>query len=129
MKDPRKAETALARFSIALLVIYFPVETWVSLPYGLWNPFYLVDFIAMVLLLWGGVHSLRARPGRAPGLLAAAWGWAAANGWRGTFWRVFDIYEGGELDYGMAELWAVGIATTLALACFLLSLVLVVARD
>ena len=61
MMDLRKTETALAHFSIAVLVIYFPVETWVSLPYGLWNPFYLVDFIAMVLLLWGGVHSLRAR--------------------------------------------------------------------
>ena len=126
----RRAETALARFSLALLLVYFPLETWVSLPYGLWHPLYLVDFIAMGLLLWGGSYSLRARPEPAPGPLCAAWAWAAANGWRATTWRWIDMLEneGRKLDRGAVELWVVSIASLLALGCFVFSLRLVSAR-
>jgi hypothetical protein len=102
------------------------VETWVSLPHGLLNPFYLVDLIAMVLLLAGAVTSLRARPDRAPSLLCAAYGWTAANAWRATFGRLEELERGGELDYGTAELWAVSIGTALVLAFFAISLYLVV---
>jgi hypothetical protein len=122
----RKAETGLARFTLGGLLIYVPVETWTSWPGGLWNPFYLVDLIAMVLLFAGAVHSLRARPRPAPGVLCAAYAWTAANGWRATFGRVFEVLEGGELDYGTGELWAVGGGTALTLACLGLSLFLVV---
>ena len=59
MTDRRAIETGLARFTLAALVVYFPMETWVSWPHGLWNPFYLVDFIAMVLMFWGARVSLR----------------------------------------------------------------------
>lgn len=120
----RSLETALARFSLCVLVVYFPVETWVSLPYGLWHPMYLVDFIAMCLLLYGGLHSLRARPEPAPGPLCAAWAWTAANGWRGTAWRWLDMIEndGARLDRGSLELWVVTLATAAALTCFGLAL-------
>lgn len=57
--DLRRAETGLAWFTLGVLVIYFPVETWASLPHGLWSPFYIVDLIAMALLLWGAFRSLR----------------------------------------------------------------------
>jgi len=80
----RSAETRLAWFTCGLLVVYFPLETWASLPHGLSNPFYLVDLVAMALLLYGAVLSLRARPRAAPGVLCAAYGWAAANAWRAT---------------------------------------------
>ena len=112
----RHTETVLARFSLALLVVYFPVETWVSLPYGLWHPLYLVDFIAMILLFFGARHSLRARPERAPGPLCAAWGWAAANGWRATTWRWLDYLdnEGRNIDRGVVELWVVSAVSLLA---------------
>lgn len=122
----RKTETGLARFTLGGLVIYFPVETWVSLPDGLWDPFYLVDLIAMLLLFWGAVRSLRARPSPAPGVLCAAYAWTAANGWRATFGRVWELLEGGELAYGAGELWVVGCGTAVTLACFALSLFLVV---
>jgi len=122
----RNVETGLARFSLGVLVLYFPLETWVSLPYGLWHPMYLVDFIAMCLLAFGGLHSLRARPATAPGPLCAAWGWAAANGWRGTAWRWMDVLEneGTNLDHGSVELWVVTLASLCALVCFGLSLTL-----
>ena len=126
----RSLETGLARFSLAGLAIYFPVETWASLPYGLGHPMYLVDLIAMCLLAFGGVHSLRARPEPAPGPLSAAWGWAAANGWRGTAWRWEDALDnaGVNLDHGQVELWTVTVASAIALICFVLSLVLVAGR-
>jgi hypothetical protein len=123
---PRKVETILARFTLAALVIYFPAETWFSWPYGLTCPFYLVDLIAMILMLWGALHSLRARPRCAPAILCGAYGWAACNGWRATFGRISELREGGSLDFGACELWCVGAATTLALICLLVSLILVV---
>ena len=46
----RQIETGIAKFTVGFLVIYIPIETWTSLPYGLLNPFYLVDVVAMVLL-------------------------------------------------------------------------------
>ncbi|MCA1561036.1 MAG: hypothetical protein LC804_12475 [Acidobacteria bacterium] len=96
----RTTETRLAKFTLAMLVVYFPLETWVSLPDGLTNPFYLVDLIAMALLPYGALRSLRARPRSAPGVLCAAYGWTAANGWRATFDGVFELRDGGELEHG-----------------------------
>jgi len=122
----RTIETWLAWLTVAVLVVYVPVETWVSWPRGLLNPFYLVDLIAMLLLLLGAVHSLRARPRSAPGVLCGAYGWAAANGWRATFDRMVALREGEQLDYGAAEVQVVGCATAFALACFALSLWFVV---
>jgi hypothetical protein len=124
--DLRKTETGLAWFTLGALVVYFPVETYVSVPEGLWNPFYIVDLIAMALLFWGAMRSLRARPDRSPAVLCAAYAWSVANGWRATFGRMFELLEGGKLDYGAAEMCAVAIATAVGLACLALSFFLVV---
>ncbi|MCI0676084.1 MAG: hypothetical protein L0Y42_09955 [Phycisphaerales bacterium] len=126
--NPRRLETTIAWFTLGALVIYIPGETYVSWP-ELWHPFYLVDFIAMVLLLWGAVHSLRARPLPVPGLLCAAYGWAASNGWRATFWRLAELRAGGQLDYGNAEAWIVGCASAIALVCFVILLVLTASNE
>lgn len=124
--DLRKTETGLAWFTLGALVVYFPVETYVSVPEGLWNPFYIVDLIAMALLFWGAMRSLRARPDRSPAVLCAAYAWSVANGWRATFGRMFELLEGGKLDYGAAEMCAIAIATAVGLACLALSFFLVV---
>ena len=124
--DLRKIETGLAWFTLGLLVIYFPIETWASLPEGLWNPFYIVDLIAMILLLWGAVRSLRARPASSPAILCAAYAWSVANGWRATFGRMFELLKGETLDHGAAEMWFVSIGTAIGMACLILSLYLVV---
>ena len=117
--DHRRVETVLARATLVALLVYFPVETWVSWfdDYGLLNPFYIIDLIAMVLLLYGAFRSLKARPRPAPGALCAAYAWTAANGWRATWGRVFELRDGGRLDYGELELCAVGCATILSLMC------------
>jgi hypothetical protein len=124
--DLRKIETGLAWFTLGSLVVYFPLETWASLKDGLWHPFYLVDLIAMVLLGWGAVRSLRARPLCAPGVLCAGYAWSAANGWRATFGRMFELLRGEALDHGWAEMLFVSIGTGIGLACLVLSLFLVV---
>jgi len=124
----RRVETGLARFTLVSLAVTFPAETWVSLPYGLSHPFYLVDLIAMILLFWGAWRSLRARPRSSPAILCAAYGWAASNGWRATFGRISALAEGEALDHGPAEAWVVGAASAIALGSFVLSLVLVVRR-
>jgi hypothetical protein len=45
--DARKIESILARFTLVLVAIYLPVETYASWRYGLLNPFYIGDAIAM----------------------------------------------------------------------------------
>ena len=121
----RQIETGLAYTTLGLLVLYVPIETWVSLPSGLFNPFYIVDVIAMALLFVGAIASLRARPRAAPGILCAGIAWAAANGWRATFGRIVELRRGGSLDHGVVEMWTVSLATTLALASLGLALYLV----
>lgn len=125
----RHIETGLAFGTLVLLVVYVPLETWASWPYGLWNPFYIIDAIAMVFLFAGAMHSLAARPRPAPGLLAIAIAWAAANGWRATFGRLAEVRAGGTLDHGAAEMWTVSIATALSLACLALAIYLVLRAD
>ena len=122
--DPRRVETMLAQLTLVFLVVYVPIETYISwsAEYWLFNPFYIVDLIAMILLFYGAMRSLRARRRPAPGILAAGYGWATANGWRASWDRAFELMDGGSLDYGTAELCAVACATACGLVCFALSL-------
>jgi len=113
----------LATFTLAFLVVYAPIETWYSLP-ELWDPFYLVDFIGMVLLTLGVVR-LRRGPSPPPlGMLVAGYAWTGANFWRATFGRVIEVANGGDLDYGWAELCFTACITIAACAGLVWSLVL-----
>jgi hypothetical protein len=125
----RRLETILAFATLAVLVLYVPLETWASWKHGLLNPFYLIDVIAMVLLFTGAMRSLAARPRPAPGVLCAGMAWSAANGWRATFGRMVELERGGSLDYGAAELWTVAAVTSLSLACLAASIYLVVRAE
>jgi len=100
----RRLETWIAKFTLGFLVIYIPVETWTSLPYGLLNPFYIVDVIAMVLMAWGAYLSLKSRPNCSPEILCVAYAWGTANAWRATFWRLDHVKKGGDLDRGMMSI-------------------------
>jgi hypothetical protein len=97
-----------------VLVFYAPIETWVSLP-NLLDPYYLVDFIAMVLLGLGVVRSRQGRPASALGFLSGGWGWLGANGWRATADRMEFIADGGTLEYGAAEMCFVVCGTLIAI--------------
>ena len=121
---PRNLETAVARFTLVLLLVYAPLETWVSWPSGLTNPFYLVDVIGFALLLWGALASLRARPGLAPGVLCAGYAWSGANGWRALALRMETLQQGGEVDVTLV--WLLVISEVVALTGLALLLLLVV---
>lgn len=130
MADLRRIETGLARFTLFALVLFAPGETWTTLAMtggslaSLLHPLYLIDLVGMVLLLMGALHSLRARPRPAPGLLSGALAWMAANGWRATYFRVDALQQGQELFYGSAELWVTLGLTALTLALLALALFL-----
>ena len=95
--------TPLVTFTIVVLAIYVPIETLYSLP-ALWDPFYLVDLIGMIVLGWGVVRCRReATPGNLA-ILAAGYAWEGANFWRALFGRIEEIAGGGQLDLGWAEL-------------------------
>ena len=121
---PRSVETFIARFTLVLLLVYAPLETWVSWPSGLSNPFYLVDVVGFALLLWGALASLRARPDVAPGVLCAGYAWSGANGWRALALRIETLQQGGEVDVGLV--WLLVIAEVVALIGLALLLLLVV---
>ena len=120
---PRSVETFLARFTLVLLLVYAPLETWASWP-ALTNPFYLVDVVGFALLLWGALASLRARPDVAPGVLCAGYAWSGANGWRALALRLEILQEGGQVDVTLVWLIVLGeIAALTGLALLLLLVV------
>jgi hypothetical protein len=120
----RRWETRLAYFTLGALLIYAPIETIYSWPGGLSSPYYLVDLVAMALMLTGAIHSLGARPRSSPGLMTAGWSWAGANFWRAMFDRIGVLRRGGQLDYGSIELRFVCAETAVALACVIAGVVL-----
>lgn len=120
---PRSVETFLARFTLAVLLAYVPLETWASWPH-LTNPFYLVDVVGFALLLWGALASLRARPDAAPGVLCAGYAWSGANGWRALALRIETLQQGGQVDVTLVWLIVLGeIAALVGLALLLLLVV------
>ena len=119
---PRSVETFIARFTLAVLLAYVPLETWASWP-ALTNPFYLVDAVGFALLLWGALASLRARPDVAPGVLCAGYAWSAANGWRALALRMETLQQGGEVDVTLV--WLLVISEVVALTSLALLLLLV----
>ena len=120
---PRSVETFIARFTLALLFVYAPLETWASWP-ALTDSLYLVDVVGFALLLWGTLASLRARPDLAPGVLCAGYAWSAANGWRALALRIDTLERGGEVDVGLV--WLLVIGEVVALTSLALLLLLVV---
>ena len=60
-----------------------------------WWPFWLVDYIAVALLLAGGALTLRGRPGGHT-LLCGAWGFTTAMFWMSFWGHVEHIHEASE---------------------------------
>jgi hypothetical protein len=118
---PQHRANPLVKFTLVFLLIYAPIETWYSLP-ALWDPFYLVDFIGMVLLLWGAVRCRRDPSAGNLAVLVAGYAWEGGNFWRALFGRVQAVANGGQLYMGWAELSFVAIGTVAALGALAWSL-------
>jgi hypothetical protein len=114
-------ERRLAAFTLAFLAFYAPIETWGSWP-DLLSPYYLVDLVGILLLLFGAVRTRRGRSRQGLAFVGGGWAWMAAAGWRATADRVFELAEGGQLEYGNLEMCFVVCSLGLALAGFVWSL-------
>jgi hypothetical protein len=119
VRERRWLDTRLARYTAGFVAIYAPIETWVSWPH-VGSLFFLVDAIALVLMVIGLVLNRRGRWPVDVTVLAAAFGWMGGNVWRGMAMRLEQPYD--------SRLWPEGrmIETTGPLAVALGGAVLVV---
>ena len=115
----RRLETGLAWFSLAGAFVHFVLEALYHVVYGQFLPLLIVDYIAVALLVYAGVLSLRVRPASASGLLAGAWGFAACLAYVACF--VFlERYLQGEGPLFMVVV--LGVALAAAFSAFAISL-------
>jgi hypothetical protein len=115
-------ERRLALFSIISAVIHFVGETWVHFAMGQFLPMLIVDYIAIGLLLFGGIRSLQTRQGA--GLLCGAWGFTFCLNYRALFWRVEVLLNEGGSPTLEIMTQVLGGLFLISLTAFLLSLYL-----
>ncbi len=82
------SETALAIYTLCGTSLHFVLETYYHFVWGQPLQALMVDYISVVLCLFGAITSLRLRPYSAAGLLAAAWAFNLGFGWRSAFGRL-----------------------------------------
>ena len=126
----RQFDSSLAWTSLALLLIYAPLETYVSWP-EVSSPGYLCDVIAFALLGFGGWYSLSKQPLSGLGPLCADWGFCACLGWRSYFNRVISRERGASFYVGEPEYVQsiVGAATIVAFVMLAACLFTAIKRD
>ncbi len=117
-----KLERGLAWFSIVAALPHFTGETWIHLRFGQFLPMLIVDYIAISLLLFGGIRSLQT--GAAPGLLCGAWGFTFCLNYRALFWRVEVLLKEGGTPVLETMTQVLGVLLVISMATFLVSLVL-----
>ena len=88
-----------------------------------WWPFWLVDYIAAALLIFGGQRALNTGTVR---WLTGAWGWTAAMAWMSFFSHLYELREQtgthtGPMDEGQLTT-IIGIGLGVTLVGFLLAL-------
>lgn len=85
-------ETKFALLSIVFAIIHFTGETVWHFQFGQFLPMLIVDYIAVSLLLFGGIRTLRTN--KAIGLLCGAWGFEFCLNYRALFNRVEKLMLG-----------------------------------
>ena len=119
----------LSRLSIGFLAISIPVETVYSWRLGLADPYYLAKVVGWVLLAAGVAQLRTASTSLALALLAAGWGWFAANFWRAVADRFARLAAAQVLRLGSLELWFAGSCLLISLIGLAWSLVLTSRRE
>lgn len=82
----------VAILSIIFALIHFIGETFWHVQYGQFLPMLIVDYIAVSLLLYGGIKTLENH--HSIGLLCGAWGFEFCLNYRALFGRVGDLVTG-----------------------------------
>ena len=120
--DRPKVERRLAIFSIVAAIIHFVGETWVHFAFGQFLPMLIVDYIAISLLLFGGIRSLQT--GNAAGLLCGAWGFTFCLNYRALFWRVEVLLKGGGTPVLETMTQVLAVLLVISMVAFFISLAL-----
>lgn len=118
----RKLETGLAWFSLAGAFVHFVLETLYHFKFGQFLPLLIVDYIAVALLIYAAVLSLRVKPLSASGMFAGAWGFATCLAYI-AFFVFYQRYLQGQGPLFMVL--TLGAALLAAFVAFLVSLLLV----
>lgn len=113
-----KLETPFAILTMAAALLHFAGETYYHVLYGQPFPAYLVDLIAIGLMLLGSGSSLMRRDISSAGWIAAGWAFTLCLNYRSYFNRVYQKQAGGELDEPSVVLTILGVTlVTNAFAC------------
>lgn len=115
-------ERKIALVSIVLAVIHFIAETGWHFAFGQFLPMLIVDYIAIGLLLYGGIRSLQTS--NAAGLLCGAWGFTFCLNYRTLFSRVEEVMAGNTAQRISVEIYILGSTLVLTGLLFLLTLFL-----
>lgn len=86
------SETKFAKLSILFASIHFLGETLWHFKFGQFLPMLIVDYIAVGLLVYGGLATLKSS--RTVGLLCGAWGFEFCLNYRTLFHRVGTLMSG-----------------------------------
>lgn len=78
-------------FSIIVAIIYFILETWFTVKFGQSAIQLIADYIAVSLLIFGGIVVRKNAAG--VGLLCGAWGYNFCINYRAFAWRMEAIWE------------------------------------
>jgi len=125
-----KLETPFAIYTLIIAVPYFVGETYHYFAYigfgnGVLN--YLVDLIAIFLMILASVASLRVRPGSASGWLATAWGFVACLNYRAFSWRYEEVAAGNAIETEPSSVLTI-LSVTLVTSFLALALAMYLAR-
>jgi hypothetical protein len=92
MNGRERLDRWLTAYTAGFVAVYAPVEIWVSWP-RLGSLFFLVDGIALALMVIGLALSRRGAWPVYAAVLAAAFGWMGANVWRAMAMRLEQPYD------------------------------------
>lgn len=126
-----KYETPFAIFSLLSAFNHFVGETYYHVTLGQPLPSYIVDLIAISLVLLGAIASLTNRTRSASGWLAAGWGFTLCLNYRSFFGRLDALSRDIAPSNGEPDLIIKILAVTLAIAAlsFLFSMILARPRN
>jgi len=111
-------ETPFAIVTLSAALLHFAGETYYHVLYGQPWPSYLVDLIAIGLMLLGAISSLARRKISSAGWIAAGWAFTLCLNYRSYFNRVYQKQSGNAFDEPSIVLTIPGVTlVTNAAAC------------
>jgi len=109
-------------FSILVAILYFVLETWFHVQFGQSLIQLLADYMAISLLIFGGITVLRNQEG--VGILCGAWGYSFCINYRAFAWRMDEVMAGSSTVLIDNTLKVLIFALVFSLTAFIISLIL-----